>query len=125
MIILVSLKSDNATGSAVLACTGLKKDPILSDNVILEGVRGLSWPFSGAFVKTQQWSVKKKSINWWMVGPLTSSPEQTLELLKSQGKNVPHPIGTLPSEDLSNNTADLEALKKELAEEPAEPGDPE
>jgi len=113
MIILVSLKTDNAKGSAILACNAIKKDPLLTGNLILEGVRGLSWPFSGAFIKTTQWSVSEKSIHWWMVGQLVEDVSLTLDMLKN-ADDIPHLVGTLPVGELNQNTADILALKSEL-----------
>lgn len=115
-VILVSLKTDDGEGSALLACTGVKKDPLLTTHVILENVTGLLWPFEEKIVRVNQWSVNKKSINHWMFGQLHSREASlTLEDLE-RAKKVPRPPGTTPEQTLSN---DVEAVEK-LGAEPEE-----
>jgi len=111
MVIIVSLKTDNSGGgSAKLCCSGIEPDPLLASHVVLKGITGLSWPFSGAWVNVKQWSVPRDTILNWMVGPVQSQPSLTVEILEQRGQDIPHLPGTLPSEDMANNTADMQAL---------------
>lgn len=113
MIILVSLKTDDGEGSAILACTGIKKDPLLPDNRVLENVVGLLWPFGDQVLRVSQWSVNKKSINHWMVGQLHNRDDSgslTLEDLE-KARQAPHPPGTLPEQPLTNDVEGVEELK--------------
>jgi hypothetical protein len=111
-IILVSLKTDDPEkGSAKICCDSIKVDPLLPQtHLLLEGIKGLSWPFSGAWIDVQKWSVPRDTILNWMVGPLRDQPSLTVAKLKEEGQDVPHPPGTLPSQDLDNDKVEITQL---------------
>lgn len=124
-IMLVSLKTDDGRGSALLACTGIKKDPVVPDNRILENVVGLAWPYEGTMIRVSQWSVNKKSINHWMIGDVVPPQSLTLADLEDARRVVPRPPGTVPEQGLANDQRVVQAMladqgevtrQKELAE---------
>jgi hypothetical protein len=109
-LILVSLKSADEEGSAIVACHGIQPDPLLPDNVVLENVVGLSWPFQGKWVNVSMWSVRKDAINHWMVGPIQDVPSLTPDMLDGGEFPIPHPPDTTPAKELVNDASEIETL---------------
>lgn len=115
-IMLVSLKTDDGKGSALLACTGIKKDPVVPDNRILENVVGLAWPYEGTMIRVSQWSVNKKSINHWMIGDVVPAQSLTMADLEEARRQVPRPPGTVPEQGLANDQRVVQAMLAEQGE---------
>jgi hypothetical protein len=116
-LIIVSLKTDNGKGSALVACTGIKKDPLLPDNRILENVQGVLWPIEGHYVRVSSWSVHKKLINHWMAGDVYNPNSLTLEMLaKAKKEGPPVPQGQSPAIPISNEPEKLASVLQAEAE---------
>ena len=119
MVIAVLLKVDNG-GTATVLCTELKPDPLFSDQVVLMGLIGLTWPVAGQYLKVVQWSVKKESVLNWMVGDLRKTFEIDTQMLEGP-KDIPWPEGSSPHQDLVR----MEDVPPKPVEAPPAPAAPE
>lgn len=106
MVIAVLLRVDGG-GTTTVLCTELIPDPIITGNVVLKDVVGVSFPVAGKWLKVQQWSVSKEVVINWMVGPLRDSFEITTEMLEGKEQVVPWPPNSQPHQDLLNHPEEV------------------
>lgn len=125
MVFLVMLKTDGG-GTATLACTAIRPDPVFPTKVVLENIQALSWPFQGMFLHVQNWSVERELVVDWKAGPLKAVPIITAEMVAGKDQVIPRPPDSTPTLDLGNPEVLREALKDQVADlEEAIPPPPE
>jgi len=110
-VILVVLKTDNPKNGSVTVCCGeIRQDPLLPTHLLMVGITGLSWPFGGAWVGVERWSVPKDLVMNWKLGPIRSQPTLTMDKLNNEGQDIPRLPGTVPSRDMDNDPAAIGEL---------------
>lgn len=108
-VFLVLVKADGG-GTATVACTELRPDPIFPDKVMLMNIIGVSWPYRNYWLKLENWSIEKSSVLNWMAGPLREEFQMGLDNLQGEPPKTPWAPGSLPNEVLVNHQEEVEAL---------------